>query len=109
MKKNSVGEFEVARGEQITVQVTPFSVGPFVAAARDGNRLTPDPATASTRPTFNFTVNNTSVLKMEFSFPGAPATAKYVAVFKGSEGGESQKTVKQTTSIKDPDIVFRVV
>ena len=109
MKKIDPGQFEVAHGEEITIKVTPFGVGPFVAAARAGKSLTPDPYTMNTKPTFKFTANESSVVKMEFSFPGAPATAKYVTVIKGSEGGESQFTIKRNGAIKDPELEFLVV
>lgn len=109
MKKIDAGQFEVARGEEITITVTPNGVGPFVAASRAGKSLTPDPDTMDTRPTFKFTADKSSVVKMEFSFPGAPSSAKYVTVIKGSEGGQSQFTIKRTGAIKDPTLEFLVV
>src|SRR5262249_49158723 len=110
MKEINAGKYQVAAGEQITIKVTPVSVGPFVAAARDGNVMRPEPGTENTNPIYVFTVNASSIAKMEFSFPGAPATAKYDVVITGSGGGDTGGfTILQTASIKDPNIRFMVV
>ncbi len=110
MKEDNAGKYEVSSGEVITIKVTPTGVGPFVAAARDGAVMTPEPGTANTTPTYVFTVNSSSIVKMEFSFPGAPATAKYDTVITGSGGGDTGGfTILQTASIKDPNIRFVVV
>lgn len=110
MKKDNAFKYEVSSGETITIEVTPVEVGAFVAAARDGQTLKPQPGTEDTRPTYVFTVDDTSIVKMEFSFPGAPATARYDTVITGSGGGDTGGfTIKQTASIKDPAIRFMVV
>jgi len=110
MKQNDAFEYEVSAGEEITIEVTPIGVAAFVAAARDGKTMTPEPGTAATNPTYVFTVNSSSIAKMEFSFPGAPATAKYDVVITGSGGGDTGGfTILQTASIKDPNIRFMVV
>jgi hypothetical protein len=109
---NSV-QYEVAPGEVITIMVTPTGVGVFVAASLDGHTLAPLPGTAATTPTYTFTANRpigrTHFVMMEFSFPGAPNTAKYDVVITGSEGGSGTFTIKKTTAIKDPIIRFKLV
>lgn len=110
MKKINAGKYHVASGETITIEVTPVGVGPFVAAARDGEVLLPESGTEDTKPTFIFTVDSSSIVKMEFSFPGAPATARYDTAITSSEGGDPGGfTIKRNASIKDPNIRFIVV
>jgi hypothetical protein len=110
VKKVNAFKYEVAAGEVITIKATPTGVAALVAFARDGAKMTPEPGTADTTPTYVFTVNSSSIGKMEFSFPGAQATAKYDAVITGSGGGDTGGfTILQTASIKDPNIRFIVV
>ena len=110
MKKDNAFKYEVSSGEIITIKVTPTGVAAFVAASRSGAEVLPEPETADTTPTFVFPVNSSSIIKMEFSFPGAPATAKYDAVITGSGGGDTGGfSILQTASIKDPNIRFMVV
>jgi hypothetical protein len=110
MKEIDAGEYHVSAGEQVTIAVTPVGVAALVAAARDGAVMSPQPGTATTTPTYVFTVNKSSIVKMEFSFPNAPATAKYNVVITGSGGGDTGGfTILQTASIKDPNIRFMVV
>jgi hypothetical protein len=109
MKKVNSGKYNVSPGEMITIKVTPVGVLPLVAASLNGVTLQPVPGTADTTPTYVFQVNQTSVVGMEFSFPGAPATAKYDTVITGSGGGDTGGfTIKQTGAIKDPSIRFIV-
>jgi hypothetical protein len=110
MKKIDAGEYRLSAGEQVTIKVTPTGLAPFVAAARSGKVMTPQPGTAATKPTYVFNADKSSIVKMEFSFPGAPATAKYDVVITGSGGGDTGGfTILQTASIKDPNIRFMVV
>jgi hypothetical protein len=110
MKKIDEGEFEISPGETVTITVTPIGVGAFVSASRAGRTLTPEPGTENTTPTYVFTPIKSSAVMMEFSFPGAPSTSRYRVVTTGSGGGDTGDfTIKQTASIKDPAIVFRVV
>lgn len=107
-------KYEADSGEVVTIKVTPTSVGAFVAASLDGHTFAPLPATASTTPTFNFTVNRpvgrTHFVMMEFSFPGAPNAAKYDVAISGSSGGGTFGfVVKKTTALKDPVIRFKVM
>ena len=75
MKQDNAFKYEVASGEVITIKVIPTGVGAFVAAARDGAVMSPEPGTENTTPTYVFTADDSSMVMMEFSFPGAPATA----------------------------------
>lgn len=110
MKKINAGKYRVAAGEEITIEVTPIGVAAFPAAARDGAVMRPQPGTENTKPTYVFTVNTSSIAKLEFSFPNAPATAKYEVVITGSGGGDTGGiTILQTSSIKDPNFRFIVV
>src|SRR2546421_9529848 len=89
MKKDNAGKYEVSAGEVITIKVTPIGVAALVAASRDGATMSPEPGTADTNPTYVFTADDSSVVKLEFSFPGAPATAKYDTAITGSGGGDT--------------------
>lgn len=110
MKKINAGKYEVAAGETITIVVTPEQVAALVAAALGGIVIKPVPGTENTTPTYTFTVNTSTIAKMQFSFPGAPATAKYNVVITGSGGGDTGGfTILQTAAIKDPNIRFIVV
>ncbi|HEX8178437.1 MAG TPA: hypothetical protein VF525_02730 [Pyrinomonadaceae bacterium] len=104
--------YEVNHGETITIKVTPTGVGAFVAASLDGHTFAPLAGTAATAPTFVFTANRpvgkTHICMMEFSFPGAPKTAKYDVAISSDGGGKGGFTVKATSAIKDPIIRFRV-
>jgi hypothetical protein len=109
---NSV-QYEVSSGETVTIKVTPTGVGVFVAASLDGHTFSPLPGTANTTPTFTFIANRpvgrTHFVMMEFSFPGAPNTAKYDVLISGGGGGTGTFTIKKTTAVKDPLIRFKVV
>ena len=110
MKKIDAGEYRLSAGEQVTIKVTPTGVAPLVAAARSGSVMRPEPGTADTNPTYVFTADKSSIVKMEFSFPSAPATAKYDVVITGSGGGDTGTLdILQTDAIKDPNIRFMVV
>jgi len=111
MKKIDAGEYHVAAGEEVTIKVTPTGVAPFVAAARSGaGVMTPQAGTANKKPTYVFTADKSSIVKMEFSFPGAPATARYDVTITGSGGGDTGTLdILQTDSIKDPNVRFMVV
>ena len=109
MKKVNAFKYEVTSGEVITIKATPTGVAALVAFARDGVKMTPEPGTENTKPTYVFTINSSSIGKMEFSFLDAPATAKYDVVITGSGGGDTGEfTILQTASIKDPNIRFIV-
>jgi hypothetical protein len=115
MKKIDPFKYEVKLGEAITIKVTPTGVGVFVAANLDGHTISPLPGTGTTAPTYAFTVNRpvgrTHFLMMEFNFPGAPKTAKYVVEITSAAPGSDKGgfTIKQTSPIQDPVVRFRVV
>ena len=112
MNKISKGVYQVAPGEQVTLECTPVEVGEaFVAAAVDGDVLVSPPGPI---PTFKFTastiVGTKHIVKIECSFPGdTPATARFDIKLKGSNGGEFSRSVANSDPIHDPEIEFGVV
>jgi hypothetical protein len=109
MRKIKPLRYTAQVGEQINIVVTPVGMGVFVAAALDGNPLTPtNPTTA---PDFQFSiggpVDSTHFVEMEFSFPGAGSGARYDVAVSGSNGGSDSFTVSKDDSVKDKGLRFK--
>lgn len=118
MQKIKPLRYSAQIGEEITIEVTPISVGAFVAAALDGERLIDTetlarPAGFGTTPRYKFTitgpVDTMHFVEMEFSFPQADAAARYDTVVSGSNGGSDSFTVSRDDSVKDKGLRFKVV
>ena len=105
--------YEVGLHEVITITVTPVQVGPLVVASLDGHTL--DAENPNTTPTFVFTANKpsglTSFLMLDFSFPGAPSSAKYNVKLEGSgdaPGSSFGFTVGKNDPVNDPIVRFKM-
>ena len=103
--------YEVALHETITITVTPIEVGPLVVAALDGSML--DATAPDTTPTFRFTANKlpgrTHFVMLDFSFPGAPASANYRVRLEGSldaAGTNFGFRVNRDDPVNDPIVRF---
>ena len=118
MQKIKPLRYSAQIGEEITIVVTPISVGAFVAAALDGQTLIDTetlarPAGVGTTPRFKFNItgplNTSHFVEMEFSFPQADAAARYDVVVSGSNGGSDNFTVRRDDSVKDKGLRFKAV
>lgn len=118
MKKNDSFSYDVKRGEEITIKVTPnkFLDSLFsVRAERDGAIFPPLPGTENA-PEYQFTVtkevDDIHTVKMEFAFiKGSPDDAFYDVVISGQAdvGCPCGFVIKKTTGNKEPSIEFFVV
>jgi len=118
MKKNDSFSYDVARKEEIVIQVTPknFNDSLFsVRANRDGKVMEPE-AGSEDAPRYEFKVtkpvNDIHTVIFEFTFiQGCPENALYKVVISGEddEGCPCGFTIRKTTGNKEPAIEFFVV
>lgn len=112
MKRLTRFRYEVARGETVTIRVTPVEVGPRVTATDNGATLAN--TAAPDQPTFEVAIDqvpgNSHFVIVECDFLAAdPDTAHFDFELRGSRGGVFKDvTVRKTNQIWDPEFRFTV-
>jgi hypothetical protein len=108
MKRVEAFQYDVDKGERIDLHVTPHHVPPTMAAALDGEMLTP-----KDQGRFSFIITkpieSAHFLTLSFEFPpNSGSDAFYEVDVKGSVGGETDSFIERDSSLQARVLEFRV-